>query len=204
MPLGIITLVLWNRYLRASFSHPKFLLPAARLITAGASANNLLNVSFAEPENTPSGLPAGLEPDAPHPHSCLDRVLCSGWVMPWEKKSDVFPFTWTLLSTGTLWKIKRHSTTAPLYNCAIAVEGTQCRSSEGESPWETWLVGLPGVAAGAEKEANLTTYPAISSEVEGCQKGTVWGSFPEISINYWISQSFPLLRKASDIKHILP
>ena len=46
--------------------HPKFPLPKARLITAGASANNLLNVSFAKPENPPSGLPAGLEPDSLH------------------------------------------------------------------------------------------------------------------------------------------
>lgn len=203
MPLGIISLVL---YLRASFSHPKFLLPEARLITVGASANNLLNVSSVEPENTPSGLPAGLGPDAPHPHSCLDRVLCSGWVIPLEKKSDVFfSFTWTLLSIDTLWKIERQLISSPLHNCAMVVEGTRCQSADGEPPWGTLACRAPrGGSRNAEEEANLATYPAISSEAEGCQKGTVWGSFPKISFHHWISQSFPLLRKASDIKHILP
>lgn len=90
MPLGIISLVVWNLYVRASFFHPKFPLPDARLITAAASTNNLLNVSFAEPGNTLSALPAGLQPDTPHPHSCLDCVLCSGWVIPPGKESDVF------------------------------------------------------------------------------------------------------------------
>lgn len=56
----------------------KFPLPKAGLITAGASSNNVLTTSFAEPENTPSDVPAGLGPDALHPHSCPGRVLCSG------------------------------------------------------------------------------------------------------------------------------
>lgn len=46
--------------MKTSFSHPMFPLPKARQIMAGASTNNLLNVSFAEPENTPSDVPAGL------------------------------------------------------------------------------------------------------------------------------------------------
>lgn len=210
MPLGIISLVLWNLYVRASFFHPKFPLPDARLITAAASTNNLLNVSFAEPGNTLSALPAGLQPDTPHPHSCLDCVLCSGWVIPPGKESDVFFvlfffFTWTLLSIGTLWKIERQLLSSPLYNGAIAVGGTQCLSSDGESPQGTLACRAPrGWQQGCRKRGKSHNLPAISSEVEGCQKGTIWGSFPEISFHHWISQSFSLLRKASDIKHILP
>lgn len=198
MPLGIISLELWNLYLRASFSHPRFPLPPARLISVGASANNLLNVSFVVPESTPSGLPAGLEPDAPHPHSCLDCALCGGWVIPWEKESDVSSFTWILLSIDTLWKIQRELISSPLHNCAIAEDRTQCGSSGGEPPWGTLAYRSPRGSSRNAEEANLATYLAISSEVEGCQRGTVWGSFPDISFHYWTSQSFPLLRKAPD------
>lgn len=56
-------------------------LPEATLVTVGVSTNNLLNVSFPQPENAPSDLPDGLGPDTRHPHSCRSHV-------PWEWVSD--------------------------------------------------------------------------------------------------------------------
>ena len=113
---------------QASFPHPEFLLPKALLITAGVSTNNLLNVSFAEPENTPSDLPAGLGPDARYPHSCLDCVLCSGWVIPAIMKMMGNFFLLNPVLYQHIVKSQRTAYFNPLYNCTIVVRGTYCHS----------------------------------------------------------------------------
>lgn len=144
---------------QASFPHPEFLLPKALLITAGVSTNNLLNVSFAEPENTPSDLPAGLGPDALHPHSCLDCVLCSGWVISTIMKMMGTFFLLNPVLYRFIVKSQRMAYFNPLYNCTIFVRES-VTVLLGVSMGNPSLYGSLGMAAGACKKRQISQ-PAL-------------------------------------------